>query len=153
MKNWCTGYRVSSKSRTSTSISTRGRSPKSKNLESEPSLSSNEAFKAVLSGEYKGKTLELDDEIKAMIKQMMNADMLPVPEALQATLRDYQHRGFEWLSRNARLGFGSLIADDMGLGKTIQIITLLLQMLEEGRLDKIPALIVVPTALLTNWQR
>jgi uncharacterized Zn finger protein len=124
-----------------------------KNLESEPSLSSNEAFKAVLSGEYKGKTLELDDEIKAMIKQMMNADMLPVPDGLQATLRDYQHRGFEWLSRNARLGFGSLIADDMGLGKTIQIIALLLQMLEEGRLDKIPALVVVPTALLTNWRR
>ncbi|MCF6200102.1 MAG: SNF2-related protein [Hyphomicrobiaceae bacterium] len=124
-----------------------------KNLENEPRLTSKEAFKAVLAGEYKGEALKLDDEVKVMIHEMMNADPLPVPDGLQATLRDYQHRGFEWLSRNARLGFGSLIADDMGLGKTIQIITLLLQMLDEGRLDKAPALVVVPTTLLTNWRR
>lgn len=124
-----------------------------KNLDGEQRLTSNEAFKAVLAGEYKGEALRLDDEVKAMIKQMMNAGPLPVPDGLQASLRDYQHRGYEWLSRNARLGFGSLIADDMGLGKTIQIITLLLQMLDEGRFDKTPALVVVPTTLLTNWRR
>ena len=47
----------------------------------------------------------------------------------------------------------SLIADDMGLGKTIQVITLLLKLRDEGVLDKKPALAIVPTSLLTNWEK
>ncbi len=124
-----------------------------KDLEAEPRLTSKEAFKTVLAGEYQGAKLRLDSEVKKMIGEMLSAEPLPVPRTLQATLRDYQHRGYEWLVKNTRLGFGSLIADDMGLGKTIQVITLLLQLLEEGRLEHHPALVVVPTALLTNWQR
>ena len=57
---------------------------------------------------------------------------MPLPTGLNATLRPYQLRGYEWLYRNARLGFGSLIADDMGLGKTLQVITTLARLREEN---------------------
>ncbi|MDA1101383.1 MAG: DEAD/DEAH box helicase [Proteobacteria bacterium] len=124
-----------------------------KKLEAVPRLTSREAVKTVLAGEYEGAALRLDDDVKKTIDDMLCAEPLPVPAALQATLRDYQRRGYEWLAKNARLGFGSLIADDMGLGKTVQVITLLLHLLEEGHLDQNPALVVVPTSLLTNWQR
>lgn len=66
---------------------------------------------------------------------------------LNASLREYQLRGVNWLhDRLTRYGFG-LLADEMGLGKTLQTIALLslLASLEH------PALVVVPTSLLSNW--
>ena len=49
-----------------------------------------------------------------------------LPETLQATLRDYQVKGFEFLNSLAAYNFGGVLADEMGLGKTLQIITFLL---------------------------
>jgi SNF2 family DNA or RNA helicase len=46
-----------------------------------------------------------------------------------------------------------VLADDMGLGKTLQVIALLQRIKEEGEPDGARALVVVPTSLLTNWQR
>jgi superfamily II DNA or RNA helicase len=73
----------------------------------------------------------------------------PVPAGLQATLRPYQHKGYEWLLRLARNSLGALLADDMGLGKTVQAAALLLR-LEEDQLLR-PALIVAPVTVLHNW--
>ena len=42
------------------------------------------------------------------------------PENLDATLRDYQLDGFQWLARLSVWGVGGVLADDMGLGKTVQ---------------------------------
>ncbi|MDZ7844385.1 MAG: SNF2-related protein [Anaerolineales bacterium] len=78
---------------------------------------------------------------------------MPLPAALQARLRPYQRRGFAWLYRNARAGLGSIIADDMGLGKTLQVIAAIARLKEDGELEAGKALIIVPTSLLTNWQR
>ena len=88
-----------------------------------------------------------------MIDNLLQGDQVETPKGLQATLRPYQQRGYEWLYKNTRVGFGSLIADDMGLGKTLQVITTLLKLKEDGELDKEKALIVVPTTLLTNWEK
>jgi SNF2 family DNA or RNA helicase len=44
-----------------------------------------------------------------------------------------------------------VLADDMGLGKTLQLITHLLSLKQSGALTQ-PALIVVPTSLIPNWQ-
>ncbi len=105
-----------------------------------------------LSGEYQGAPVRLDESAQALIAELLRPDAVPLPAGLQAILRPYQLRGFEWLYKNTRLGFGSLIADDMGLGKTIQVIATLLRLKEEGKLDGgQKALIVVPTTLLTNW--
>ena len=52
------------------------------------------------------------------------------------------------------MGLGCIIADDMGLGKTLQVIALLLRLKSDGVVTKTsPALIVVPSALLFNWQQ
>ncbi|MDQ6967209.1 MAG: DEAD/DEAH box helicase [Mariprofundaceae bacterium] len=124
-----------------------------KGLEKEPKLSTQDRLRIVLSGEYEGATLHLDDEVRRLIDELLHVRTIPVPNALKADLRAYQQRGFEWLAKNIQIGFGSLIADDMGLGKTIQVIALMLKMKEDGMLAKEPALVVVPTTLLTNWNR
>ncbi|HEY4392311.1 MAG TPA: DEAD/DEAH box helicase [Paenibacillus sp.] len=81
---------------------------------------------------------------------MSKPDDAPVPSSLNGTLRPYQERGFRWLASMRQLGFGALLADDMGLGKTVQVISVLLEGLEQSAG---PTLIVCPTSLLGNWQR
>jgi superfamily II DNA or RNA helicase len=67
---------------------------------------------------------------------------------LNATLREYQWQGVNWLrDRLSSHGF-ALLADEMGLGKTLQTIALLLAF---ARPDD-PGLVVVPTSLLRNWE-
>lgn len=109
-------------------------------------------LQAALSGEYEGAKVELTAELRALIKRFTETEAIPLPTGLHAQLRPYQECGFSWMYRNMRLGFGSIIADDMGLGKTLQVITLLLKLKEEGRLEGRKALVVVPTSLLYNWQ-
>lgn len=74
------------------------------------------------------------------------------PEALTATLRDYQLRGLDWLNTMTSLGLGACLADDMGLGKTITLIALHLHRQDE-RDTAGPTLVVCPTSLMGNWQR
>ncbi|MFF3706962.1 DEAD/DEAH box helicase [Streptomyces phaeochromogenes] len=74
------------------------------------------------------------------------------PTALDATLRDYQLRGLNWLARMTSLGLGGCLADDMGLGKTITLIALHLhRQTDESAAG--PTLVVCPTSLMGNWQR
>ncbi|MGI9274468.1 MAG: SNF2-related protein [Endozoicomonas sp.] len=117
------------------------------------SLSRIQLLKAGLSGELDGAQVDLEDDARSLFEQLLKADPTPLPKGLNAELRPYQQRGFEWLAQNARTGFGSLIADDMGLGKTLQVIALLLHLKETGQLDNQKALVIVPTSLLTNWRK
>ena len=73
-----------------------------------------------------------------------------VPPTFTATLRPYQQHGVDWLQHLAGHGLSGFLADEMGLGKTAQTIAHLVVEQEAGRLDR-PALIVVPTSLITNW--
>jgi superfamily II DNA or RNA helicase len=73
-----------------------------------------------------------------------------IPATFTATLRPYQQHGVDWLQHLRSLGLGGFLADDMGLGKTAQTIAHIVVEQAEGRLDR-PALIVVPTSLVTNW--
>lgn len=107
-----------------------------------------------LAGEYEGKPVRLDEQAKALLDNMRQAGPVAIPKGVQATMRPYQERGFGWLYKNARLGFGSLLADDMGLGKTLQILVTLQKFKEEGMFsDGHKALVVAPTTLLTNWAK
>lgn len=74
------------------------------------------------------------------------------PEALDASLRDYQLRGLNWLHTMTSLGLGCCLADDMGLGKTITLIALHLHRQSVGPAAG-PTLVVCPTSLMGNWQR
>jgi len=116
-------------------------------------LNSQELLKSVLSEEFHGAKVELTPAVRKLISGMTSSANIKLPENLTATLRPYQLAGFRWMVRNSSIGFGSLIADDMGLGKTVQVIAALLKFKEEGKLEKEKALVIVPTTLLTNWEK
>jgi SNF2 family DNA or RNA helicase len=116
-------------------------------------LTSYQLLQTALAEEYIGAPILLTDEVKKLIRKLTTSEDVPLPQGLNAQLRPYQQRGFSWMYRNSRIGFGSIIADDMGLGKTLQVISILLKLKEENAIDKkYKALVVVPTGLLTNWQ-
>jgi SNF2 family DNA or RNA helicase len=124
-----------------------------KKLENPPKLSGNDLLKAALSEQHDGSKVGISAEVIKLLKDLTAQSEVALPKNLNAQLRPYQLRGYEWMMKNTKLGFGSLIADDMGLGKTIQVITLLLKFKQEKAFEKSKGLIIVPTTLLTNWQK
>ncbi len=119
-----------------------------------PGLTGHDLLQIALAEEYEGQVVHLSAELKSLIADLRAAGEIALPDGILANLRPYQKRGFSWLVKNARLGFGSILADDMGLGKTLQVISALLQLKKDGILDeKNRALAIVPTTLLTNWQK
>lgn len=115
-------------------------------------LSSGQILQAALSKSYDKTKVEITGEVRQLMQELTTYSDIPVPDEINATLRPYQERGYSWMYRNMRIGFGSIIADDMGLGKTLQVITLLQKIKNEGLLEKKKAIVVVPTGLITNWQ-
>ncbi|BCA97306.1 hypothetical protein TUM19329_36670 (plasmid) [Legionella antarctica] len=89
-----------------------------------------------------------DEGWQSHLKKMktMRSHNPKVPSTLQASLRDYQIEGFQYLSRLTHWGIGACLADDMGLGKTIQTIALLLERAKNGA-----SLVIAPTSVGFNW--
>jgi superfamily II DNA or RNA helicase len=101
-----------------------------------------------------GVALEAPEQLRGFTARLRDAAERAsdaVPQGLTVELRPYQREGLRWLNALAEAGVGGVLADDMGLGKTLQLITHLLALKESGALDR-PALIVVPTSLIPNWQ-
>jgi superfamily II DNA or RNA helicase len=73
------------------------------------------------------------------------------PLGLGVRLRPYQLSGVAWLQYLREQRLAGILADDMGLGKTAQALAHLLIEQQAGRLDR-PALVVLPTSLIFNWQ-
>ena len=74
----------------------------------------------------------------------------PISSGIQATLRPYQQKGYEWMILLSKIGAGACLADDMGLGKTLQTICFLdFQKIKTA--DKVH-LIVCPSSLIYNWK-
>lgn len=96
---------------------------------------------------------EVSEEIETYNKALSENQHIPeteVPAELNATLRDYQKQGLDWLNYLDDFNFGSCLADDMGLGKTLQIIAFILS--QNKKHPQNTNLVVVPTSLLFNWQ-
>ena len=87
------------------------------------------------------------DELRSKIRKSGNLKP-DVPEQLNATLRDYQVDGYQWMTRLASWGAGACLADDMGLGKTVQTIAVLLDRASQG-----PSLVVAPASVVPNWSK
>ncbi len=122
-------------------------------LKNPPELDAQTLLQTALTEEYQGSGVKLTDAARKLVKKLTAPEAVSLPQKLDATLRPYQLRGYEWLYKNARIGFGSLIADDMGLGKTLQVIATLQKFKEEGAFKKNKGLVVLPTTLLTNWTK
>ncbi|QTN33954.1 DEAD/DEAH box helicase family protein [Akkermansiaceae bacterium] len=100
-------------------------------------------------------------EIIRNIRNNLQKDIIPsslgayqhaqIPKAITAALRPYQADGFSWLIDRLNRYHGALLADDMGLGKTLQTIACI-EHLFTACSQPSPALVVVTTSLLGNWQ-
>ncbi|WP_415924133.1 SNF2-related protein [Streptomyces sp. AK08-02] len=118
-----------------------------------------DALSAALTGstEVDGRSVEVRPTgwlatLRDRISDPEAQDPVGQPASLDATLRDYQLRGLNWLARMTSLGLGCCLADDMGLGKTITLIALHLHR-QTDRSAAGPTLVVCPTSLMGNWQR
>jgi len=97
----------------------------------------------------------VDDEFTRRCAALHGSDGIvsrPLPEGFRATLRPYQHAGFDWLCFLDDTGLGGCLADDMGLGKTIQTLALLM-MRKQARRVSGPSLIIAPASIVFNWER
>ncbi len=91
--------------------------------------------------------------IEAYVARFRDApEIVPtiLPATFKGSLRPYQQHGVDWLQHLRSHGLSGFLADDMGLGKTAQTIAHISVEHAAGRLDR-PALIVVPTSLISNW--
>ncbi|MFI6654485.1 DEAD/DEAH box helicase [Streptomyces sp. NPDC050523] len=118
-----------------------------------------EALSAALTGstEVDGRRVDVDPTgwlatLRERLASPEAQEPVAQPDALAATLRDYQRRGLSWLARMTSLGLGCCLADDMGLGKTITLIALHLHRQSDASTAG-PTLVVCPTSLMGNWQR
>lgn len=76
------------------------------------------------------------------------------PRKLNASLREYQKIGYNWLKGLEDYGLGGILADDMGLGKTIQMLAVVEEYKEksEGNSNFKPSIVVCPSSLTINWK-
>ncbi len=86
---------------------------------------------------------------KWQLWQQEETVLFAIPPTVNATLRQYQQKGFEWLILLAEAGAGACLADDMGLGKTLQTISFFAYRLQQSAKEKY--LIVCPASLIYNW--
>ncbi len=91
---------------------------------------------------------ESDKEFTTLITEILDDRKrhYKVPKMIDATLRNYQKKGFYWLRMLAQHNLGGILADDMGLGKTLESIVYM------ASFPKDKHLIVCPTSLVYNWQ-
>jgi SNF2 family DNA or RNA helicase len=92
--------------------------------------------------DWKNKWMQWQSDAKVLIE---------LPSAINATLRPYQQKGFEWLVLLSEIGSGALLADDMGLGKTLQTIAFLAY--RQERFPNKKQLVVTPASLVYNWKQ
>ncbi len=90
-------------------------------------------------------------ELSQKLKDFKGIESVEPSPKLEATLRDYQQFGLEWIHFLYSFRFGGILADDMGLGKTIQTIAFLQLLKDREELTK-PTLVIMPTSLIGNWR-
>ena len=114
-----------------------------KNLTESTSLPIAKALKAVAHQN----SCNVDDYLLNMVNDISSFKKanIKLPN-INATLRNYQKEGFNWLSILSKYNIGGILADDMGLGKTIETIALIL-----SDNSKCPNLIVCPKSVVFNW--
>ena len=120
--------------------------------------------------QLKDTNISKNDEYKKLIsyldKEKIEEDV-KVPENLDNILRYYQKTGFKWLKNIDNYKFGGILADDMGLGKTIQMLSIIVDYVQDTNSNedfiigqehlpinnkKRASLVISPSSLTLNWQ-
>lgn len=125
----------------------------SEKLDEKPNFNSFESLHILFTERYKGAGVRFTPEAEAHLKEFLAPREFPLPKRLGYELTPYQLTGYDYLMKNARHGYGTVLADDIGLGKASQVIAMLLKFKDEGLLEQDKLLVIVPTPLLANWQR
>ena len=98
-----------------------------------------------------GGRMQLDDitkDLATLAKGGAEIPSIPLPGGINATLREYQHAGFNWMVFLSSRGLGGVLADDMGLGKTLQSLAFIkYRFLDDQGLS----LVVAPRSVVDNW--
>ena len=105
--------------------------------------------------ETKGNQILKNESYKEVVRDLDKDKMeddIHVPEILEKTLRYYQKTGFKWLKTLDRYKFGGILADDMGLGKTIQILSVILDYVQNAKEKHRTSIVISPSSLTLNWQ-
>lgn len=105
-----------------------------------------------LEGEWRAEGMDTVDAWRERLQGVTRVARVRAPAGLGIKLRPYQREGLAWLQHLRANALGGILADDMGLGKTAQTLAHLLMEKRAGRLDR-PALVVLPTSLVFNWQQ
>ncbi len=119
----------------------------------------------------KGTEIVKNTEFKKIVNELNKEQLeeeIKVPENLEKVLRYYQKTGFKWLKILDSYHFGGILADDMGLGKTVQMLSVIVDYVQNEKdkeEDAIPgqeqfvhhcakraSLVVSPSSLTLNWQ-
>lgn len=119
-------------------------------LPSYRSLYLNQLLKGIKGTEVT-KNIEYRKMVNGLNKEQLDEE-INVPENLDKILRYYQKTGFKWLKILDTYKFGGILADDMGLGKTIQVLSLLVDYVENEKENKRASIVVSPSSLTLNWQ-
>lgn len=101
----------------------------------------------------KGTEVVKNQEYKKIVNDL-DKDKLEeakVPKSLKNTLRYYQKVGYQWLKTVDNYKFGGILADDMGLGKTVQILSILVDYIENAKENKKASIVISPSSLTLNW--
>lgn len=109
--------------------------------------------KLFLKKKYFWSFLEIANESNQNISKFTTYSNISVKlsDLLCEKIKDYQIEGVKWLKWLYINKLGGCLADDMGLGKTLQVIAMLSE--EDIRKNLTKVLIIVPKALIVNWQR
>ena len=114
-------------------------------------LASDQALRAGPHGAWQLQGDEGLHSLALRLRGMGSPQAIAPPHGLGLTLRPYQLQGVAWLQYLRQNHLAGILADDMGLGKTAQTLAHVLIEKQQGRLD-LPALVVLPTSLVFNWQ-
>ncbi len=95
----------------------------------------------------------LDKEVLKLKKSLTNfkwVTNVKISKNVEANLRDYQIKWYQWLNFLSEYNFSWILADDMWLWKTLQTLAIIQNEYDKKTL-KTPSLIVCPTSLVLNW--
>lgn len=101
-----------------------------------------------------GANIQKNSEYKKMVEKIEEKNVnteIELPKGLNATLRNYQKVGYQWLKVLDEYQFGGILADDMGLGKTLQLLSVVQSYVEKEENPK-PSIVVCPSSLTLNWK-
>ena len=98
------------------------------------------------------KNAEYKKIVNRLDKEQLEED-IKIPENLNFILRYYQKTGYKWLKILDYYHFGGILADDMGLGKTIQMLSVIVDYVQESKGEnKRASLVISPSSLTLNWK-